>query len=145
MSKIPVIKWYQRRETVHIEFMLDHSPKQDTYQLEVKEDVLKFSVDSYNVDISLAYPVELVKDRDNGRIIYAILRKKEPQSWEQLTTDRNFNRSHVRINWQHWKDEDDTSSDEEGMGAEGGMGAGGGMGGGGMPDMAEMMQKMGGM
>ncbi len=170
MSKIPGITWYQNLSHVYINLDLGHHTdmSERNYHLDIQDDILSFSYAKYQLKTSLYAPASLEKSTDNGRYIKVTLQKtikqieeekeqdKETSQlddkvfWNYLTNDAKFNKSHVKIDWQNWVDEDeldDTGDENNGMGGMnmeemmkmGGMSGMDGMDG---MDMSQLMQNM---
>jgi len=172
MAKTPSLVWAQRREKVFVTFQclettdvsvtlsdgllsLDATSKGTTYKLE-------------NMPLWTEIEVEESKWFKNDRAVVMSLKKKAPDWWDGLTTDKSL-KKFIKTDFGKFCEEDDPEYSGDvsmsGMGDEMGMGGGGmggmpgmggmggmpGMGGmGGMPgmggmDMAQMMQGMGGM
>ena len=114
-ERVPDITWHQRKERVCINLSMSlASPDSGfTYNLSLSGDQLELTSDIYNFNTTLYQPVKLITHSYNGRIIEIIIEKTptddgEYTFWETLSCDRTFNKSHVRVNWNNWLDEDDS-------------------------------------
>ena len=119
---IPSIKWYQSLDEIIINFSTNNTNVHDDFQLKLLDDnkqdnILFFSNDKYKVSLKLSYPVKIVSSINLGRNIKCILSKNNGNStnkiWSNLTLDKNFNKMHVSIDWNNWKDLEDDSDDDQ--------------------------------
>ena len=168
MPKIPAITWYQTKDNIYVNLEIgESSTKVREYLLNVEKETFEFAHYSYLLSFQLFNPVTFISSIDNGRFIKVCLAKQIDNNddientskfWLYLSKDKTFNKSHIKIDWSNWIDEDDdeyadTNNDndndnpgmnlgmEEMMAMNGGGGGGGGFD---MQKMQKMMETMGG-
>lgn len=110
MSRIPGITWYQTKDRVLVNLDLNEQVTSSRdYKLKVEGDTLEFTYRDYHLNTQLLNPVKLVESRDNGRSVKIVLEKDLTAStfWNYLSVNRAFNKSHVKIDWNNWVDEDE--------------------------------------
>ncbi|KAB5546171.1 hypothetical protein PHYPO_G00069030 [Pangasianodon hypophthalmus] len=103
-------KWYDRRDSVFIEFCVE-----DSKDIDVKFDKSKLNFSCVGGVDSIKYhnEVELFEAIDpKYRSVYCCLRKAEPgKSWPRLTKDKaKFN--WLSVDFNNWKDWEDDSDEE---------------------------------
>lgn len=117
MSKTPGITWYQTKERIYINlgFNIQNSKIRD-YKLNVSKDDLQFTYLDYNISTNLLHDVNLIDSNDNGRNIKIVLEKEtndDETFWNYLTKDVSFNKSHVKVDWHNWVDEDEDEYNQD--------------------------------
>lgn len=116
---IPPIKWYQTLDEIIIHVSSNNS-KNDHYQFKLLDNQLDnqlfFNNETYTFTLNLLHPVKIKSSIDLGRTIKCVLSKisETPSSkiWSNLTLDRNFNKTHVSIDWNNWKDLEEELEDD---------------------------------
>jgi len=157
MNTAPV-KWAQRADSVYLTIDLRDISDE---KLDLTADKLIFNGKSgdkeYSLELEFLHPVKPSDSTWNvlpRSIQMHIIKEEESDTfWERLLKDKILNKSHVKIDWDKYIDEDDEQESFDmgnmaggsgfggGGGGPPGMGGAGGMGG---MDMQQMMSQMGG-
>ena len=106
---IPQITWAQSME--HIYLFIELEPKEDN--IKFTNNSLSFKQDENEFTLELEDNININNSKINKTRIFEItLLKKNTKYWKHLLKDSNLYKNNITINWNKWKDEDETSSDE---------------------------------
>jgi len=145
----PQVLWAQRHNCVFLTIAVEdcHDP---TVKIEPSSVFFhgKGGTDQKEYEVTIDLHENIVPDNSlhvvrDRNIEFCLKKEKEGPYWPRLT--KSTDKKHwIKIDFNKWKDEDE--SDEEGAAPGGGMPGGpGGFGGGGDNDFEEMMRQMGGL
>jgi len=142
----PQILWAQRTDKVLVSIQLEDVTDE---KITVDTEKLTFSGKSKNKNyaVELEFNGNIIpeesKQRKGGREYYFDLKKKDSGYWPRLLKDKQ-KRQYLKIDFNRWKDEDESDDEEEGGPPGGAMGGMGGMGGMyGDANLEDMMKQMG--
>lgn len=154
------IKWAQRKDSLYVTICL---PDVKDHTLDVTPKHLSFKGTSNGKEYAIEF--DFTKDIKTEGSVWNVLAQsvqmkilkaeEEEEFWPRLNTDKNLEKTHIKIDWDRYVDEDEADGQDfntdnldggMGMGGMGGMpGMGGPGGGAGGMDMAALMQQMQGM
>lgn len=132
MTKIPSAQWAQREEVTYVTFRVcDCKNAAVEFQGQKVNFTGEANKQSYAVSVDLFDEIDPEKSTwvKEGRGVFCTLSKKTKCYWPRLLKE-NKKQHWLSVDFQRWKDEDD-SSDEEGQAGN-------------EPDFMKMMNQMGG-
>ena len=131
---IPNIKWAQTKNCINFVIDLQNI---DTFSIDCIDDKFTCSYILENDTNENEFELELLNEIESfnytyGKFINIILEKKEEIWWKRLTKEDIY-KNKIKIDWDKWKDEDDSENENEDENLDG------------MPpgmDMEQMMEMM---
>jgi len=145
MALHPSVQWAQRSNCVFLTILLEDC-KDPNIKIEQNNILFKgvggADKKEYECNIDLYEPVDTTNSAHSARdrcIEFCLKKEKDGPYWPRLTKSQQKHHW-LKVDFNKWKDEDE--SDDENPRGPGGDGGGGGGGG---PDFEEMMRQMGGL
>lgn len=110
----PEFSWYQTKTNIHIQVSMNqvNSIDEDKVNVIIQDNKLLFHYENYNVEQELYQKAKITHIRIKNRYINLILEKDTSEFWNYLFTEKWFNKSYVKVDWNNWVDEDELDETE---------------------------------
>ena len=137
-KRIPTIKWHQIHNNVYFNINVQNLTKES---INITNNKFTLNNDFYNMEFEFIQEInhENIEFKETDNFLTIIIEKMNNDQWKHLAK-YNLYKNNIKVDWDHWYDEDAEEENDEmgGMpGMEGMMG--------GMPGMEGMMGGMPGM